>query len=263
MHIRSQGLCILLALMALPLAVLLAACGTSSHATTRTSTVGPVAPTLAPVAAITHTPDVAQASATVAAAVSTAPGGKQGLTTTITIHATDFAFQLDKTSVPAGPVHFVFINDSPFFPHEVMIYPQDQPKLHDLLTALAAGEDVNHDDYLQGVVGSAENVQPGQTARFDATLKPDTYELGCFITSTIGPGQMMGQYPGNGGGNGYPMGPGIVRGHPGGVGAGGYPMGLGMMGGYPNGGGAGSYAVGMRVNHYLAGMHTLLTVTAP
>jgi uncharacterized cupredoxin-like copper-binding protein len=204
---RSPILLTLTAFMVLPVAVSMAACSGLRHATSRFG--------------------LAQTSAT-----------------TVTIHATDFAFQVDRTSIPAGPVHFVFINDSRYFLHEVMVYPQEQPKLTELLALEASGKDVPQEDYLQGMVGKVEDVPPGQTASFDATVQHGTYELGCFVTSTIGPGQMMVPYPSGGGANGYPLGP-------------------GMMGPSPGGGGASSYEVGMRVNHYTVGMHTLLTVTAP
>lgn len=103
----------------------------------------------------------------------------------ITIHAVDFSFKLDKQKVPAGPVHLVLINDSKDYSHEVWVYPQQQPRLQEMLSLKEAGQPAAETDYLQGLAGEVKDVAPGQTASFDATLTPGVYELACFITSTI------------------------------------------------------------------------------
>jgi uncharacterized cupredoxin-like copper-binding protein len=112
---------------------------------------------------------------------------------TVTIHGGEFYFSTDTPTVPAGQVHFVFINDSQNFNHEVWVYPQDQPNLRALLTQKRAGNDVDENDYLQGVVGEVVDVAPGDTASFDGVLTPGIYEMACFINETIG-GQTMNHY---------------------------------------------------------------------
>jgi uncharacterized cupredoxin-like copper-binding protein len=113
--------------------------------------------------------------------------------TTITIHATEFSFALDTQTVAAGTVHFVLINDSTDFQHEVWVYPQAQPRLQELLAQKRAGNDVDENDYLQGAVGSVVDIDAGDTASFDGVLAPGVYELACFKQSDIA-GATMNHY---------------------------------------------------------------------
>jgi len=105
--------------------------------------------------------------------------------TTVTIDTTDFTFVANVTTVQAGTVHFVLINDSPDYPHEVWVYPQSQPQLQALLQQKDSGNDVDENDYLQGILGEVTDVPPGGTDNFDAVLTPGVYELGCFVESTV------------------------------------------------------------------------------
>jgi uncharacterized cupredoxin-like copper-binding protein len=109
----------------------------------------------------------------------------------LAVTAVDYAFGLNRPSVPAGRVHVQLLNRSPSVEHEVWVYPQSQPRLKEMLALKASGQDVEELDYLQGVAGHVENVPAGQTAAFDATLTAGTYELGCFITSDIGGKKMV------------------------------------------------------------------------
>jgi len=101
------------------------------------------------------------------------------------IHAGDFSFALDHTSVTPGPVHIAFFNDSTDFPHEVFVYPKDQPKLADLLARMRAGEDVDETTVLSNVAGHVEDVDPGKSVAFDVNLPAGEYEFACFIKSDI------------------------------------------------------------------------------
>ncbi len=151
------------------LAAVLAACGSNS-----TNTNGKSA---APVASV--------------AANATTANGEVILAAT----ANDFSFTLNRATVPAGRVHVQLINRSKDYKHEVWVYPQTQPKLDQLLQAKRSGQTIGEVDYLQGLAGHVEDVPAGQTAAFDATLTPGTYELACFITSDIG-GKMMANVAG-------------------------------------------------------------------
>ncbi len=126
-------------------------------------------------------------------ATTVAESGQGG--TTVTAIANDFNYQFSTTSVPAGKVHFALQNQSKTYKHELWVYPQDQPKLQALVAAKDAssqnGDDVNEGDYLQNVAGKAEDVDPGKTAGFDATLQPGTYEMACFVTTSIGGKNMV------------------------------------------------------------------------
>ena len=100
--------------------------------------------------------------------------------------ASDFSYKIDKSNAPAGNVHFALTNASKTYQHEFWIYPSNQPKIKDLLTAKDAGKDVNEVDYLQNVAGKIEDLDPGKSRGFDANLPAGTYEYACFITSNIG-----------------------------------------------------------------------------
>jgi uncharacterized cupredoxin-like copper-binding protein len=116
------------------------------------------------------------------ASASKVPAGRS-----VTAHATDFKYSSPlPATIQTGAVHVVLVNDSKTYQHELWIYPQQQGKLQDLLAQKAAGQDVNEEDFLQGVAGKLEDVDPGKTATFDANLAPGTYEYACFITSDIG-----------------------------------------------------------------------------
>jgi len=117
-------------------------------------------------------------------------GGKSS-TATVTLHATDFNFQGVPQTVAAGHVRFVLVNDSKDYNHELWVYPQNQPQLPTLLAAKAAGQEVDEATLLQNLAGHMEDVAPGKRAAFDATLAPGTYEMACFITSTIGSQAMV------------------------------------------------------------------------
>jgi uncharacterized cupredoxin-like copper-binding protein len=101
------------------------------------------------------------------------------------VHAGDFTFDLDHASVTPGPVRINFFNDSSTFPHEVFIYPKDQPKLADLLARMRAGEDVDETEVLSNVAGHVEDVDPGKSIAFDLNLPAGEYEFACFIKSDI------------------------------------------------------------------------------
>ena len=112
---------------------------------------------------------------------------------TVNIYATEFSFRVSPPTVSAGLVHFVFFNVSQSNVHEVWIYPQGQPQLEQMLALKRGGTDADENDYLQGIAGDVENVDPGQVATFDALLAPGTYELGCFKNTDI-TGQTMNHY---------------------------------------------------------------------
>ena len=126
--------------------------------------------------------------------VACSPSGGGGATTTVNVTGADYAFVSDKVSVPAGKVHFVFSNKSTTNLHELWVYPQNQPRLQEMVTTKESGQDVAEKDYLQNVAGNVDDVPIGQTMGFDATLAPGTtYEFGCFVTSAVD-GQQRNHY---------------------------------------------------------------------
>ncbi|HTE85081.1 MAG TPA: hypothetical protein VK821_10125 [Dehalococcoidia bacterium] len=109
-------------------------------------------------------------------------GGGGGVNAT----ANDFNFVLDKPHAPAGKVHVTLNNQSKTYQHEFWLYPSNQPKIQDLITAKDAGQDVNEGDYLQNIAGKVEDIDPGKSASFDANLAAGTYEYACLVTTNIG-----------------------------------------------------------------------------
>jgi uncharacterized cupredoxin-like copper-binding protein len=101
------------------------------------------------------------------------------------IHATDFSFAVSDPSVTPGPVHIQFLNDSKDIVHEVFVFPSNQPKLDEFLAEKGAGKEVTEGEFLRGLAGGVEDVDPGHSIAFDVTLSEGTYTLACFVSSTI------------------------------------------------------------------------------
>lgn len=173
----KQGLPLLVLLPLLLGCALLAACGSSSSGNS-----GP---------ATSSTPASGTVSTTSGSgAVSTTASGGP---VTVTVQANDFLFKFSRMTVPAGTVHFVLENQSKTYQHELWVYPQTQPKLTAMLAAEDAGQTVNMPDYIQGAAGHVGPLDPGATASFDVTLQPGTYEMSCFVTTSIA-GKTMVHY---------------------------------------------------------------------
>ena len=102
------------------------------------------------------------------------------------VHGTDFAFTVSDPSVTPGPVHIQFLNDSKDYVHELWVFPTDQPQLKELLAEKNAGKTIDEADFLTGLAGHVEDIDPGRSIAFDVTLQPGTYTLACFIKSAIG-----------------------------------------------------------------------------
>jgi uncharacterized cupredoxin-like copper-binding protein len=114
-----------------------------------------------------------------------------GGSATVNATANDFNFKFNTTSVAAGPVHFTLTNQSKTYQHELVVYPQNQPKLQAMITALDAGQTVNLTDYLQGIAANIPPQDPGKSASADATLQPGTYDMACFVVTNIGGKNMV------------------------------------------------------------------------
>jgi uncharacterized cupredoxin-like copper-binding protein len=109
----------------------------------------------------------------------TASGGSE---TTVNVVAketdTGIVFTADASAVPAGKVKFVFKNEGKLT-HELMVYPlQDLSKMMD---QKRQGQDVDEMDFIKGLAGKADDVDPGKSASFEATLAPGFYELACHV----------------------------------------------------------------------------------
>jgi uncharacterized cupredoxin-like copper-binding protein len=95
-------------------------------------------------------------------------GGSQaaGGPTEVHIKMSEFKFEMDKTSIPAGPVKFIFENAG--------------KEKHEGVLELAGADDKPFE--ANGKTSEVENVMPGQTATLEWTIdKPGQYQLGCHI----------------------------------------------------------------------------------
>ena len=94
-------------------------------------------------------------------------GGASGGPTEVHVKLTEFAVEMDKTSIPAGPVKFV-IDNAGNEVHEVVLEP--------------AG--VNDQPYeANGKESEVEDIAAGQSATLEWTIdQPGQYQLACHIT---------------------------------------------------------------------------------
>jgi len=95
-------------------------------------------------------------------------GGGQAATgpTEVHVRMSDFKFEMDKTSIPAGPVKFIFENTGNE-KHEAVLEP-----------AGANDEPFEAD----GKESEVEDVAPGASATLEWTIdQPGEYQLGCHI----------------------------------------------------------------------------------
>jgi uncharacterized cupredoxin-like copper-binding protein len=159
----------LFALGAVALPPLLAACG-GDDSTSGTSTAAGTKP--APTGPTPALPTVAgAAAASTGGSISAGP-------VTVKAHEIDsvFVLDVDRQAVTAGDVTFNFSNTGKLT-HELMVYPvQDIAAMQALKRK---GKDVDEGDYIKGMVGKAEDIEPGKSATFSGKLAPGFYELAC------------------------------------------------------------------------------------
>lgn len=180
----------------LVLAAFLTGCGAAASAQGPTPVF--VTPTPLPLPTVAATPTTpptqapatapAQAVATAAATaqqmeMATAPSimtGGDEPTVNVTAKENDagIVYTVDKSAVPAGKVKFVFKNEGKLT-HELMVYSLQD--ISGMLNAKRQGQDVDEMDYIKGLAGSADDVDPGKTDSFEATLTPGFYELACHV----------------------------------------------------------------------------------
>jgi len=95
-------------------------------------------------------------------------GGGQAASGPTEVHVkmTEFEFQMDKTSIPAGPVKFIFDNAGKET-HEAVLEP-------------AGANDEPFSD-ADGKESEVEDVEVGTSKTLEWTLEPGEYQLGCHI----------------------------------------------------------------------------------
>ena len=88
--------------------------------------------------------------------------------TEVHVKLSEFKVELDRTSIPAGPVKFL-VSNTGTITHELV---------------LEAADAVNVAMEMNGKGAEAENIGPGKTGTLEWTLdKPGTYRLACHINA--------------------------------------------------------------------------------
>lgn len=170
--------------------VLLAGCGTG----TTPSQTG-ARPASGAAAAVPAVPTVAVAAPAAPAAVPATANAAAVTAGPITVTAREagdsYLFEVDRLAIPAGPVQITFKNAGKMV-HEVFLYPTQD--LTAMVAQKRAGQKVKEGEFIKGLAGVAEDVEPGQSASFSATVKPGFYELACFARSKRPDGSTLLHY---------------------------------------------------------------------
>ena len=103
----------------------------------------------------------------------------------VAVTAVEYAFQLDRTTVPAGEVGFRFVNEGEE-PHEITLYRASGEVSADEATAALGEVDGGDfsglpDGYEVAHIGFAEPGQPASDISFSEDLKAGNYVLTCYI----------------------------------------------------------------------------------
>ncbi|MBI3680396.1 MAG: cupredoxin domain-containing protein [Acidobacteria bacterium] len=161
----------------LVLAALVAACAAPTPAAQPTA----IPPTVTP---LPPPPTPTKPPAPTAVPATPTPAAPAEVVTTVNVVAKEagnsYIFEVDKSAVPAGKVRFEFKNAGKMT-HEIWIYPTQD--ISAMMALKRADKKLEETDYIKGVVGEAEDVDPGKSASIEATLKPGFYELACFVRS--------------------------------------------------------------------------------
>jgi uncharacterized cupredoxin-like copper-binding protein len=101
------------------------------------------------------------AALSLAACSSPTPAGP----TEVHVKLSEFKIEMDKTSIPAGPVKFLVENDGTV--------------VHEMVLEDVGAVDKPFDS--NGQESEAPDIDPGKSATLDWTLEPGQYQLGCHV----------------------------------------------------------------------------------
>src|SRR5699024_5751265 len=116
---------------------------------------------------------------TPAASPSSDGGGGGGGGTDVGVTLDEVKITFDQTDIPAGDVTFNVKNDGTVI-HEFVVFKTDDAE--DALPEESDGPEVNEDDSSLESMGEVEDVDPGDTKSFSATLEPGDYVGICNVT---------------------------------------------------------------------------------
>ena len=128
-------------------------------------------------AAIAVTAALAACASSSGSSASAGGGGADG-GTTVDVTLTEFEVMMSSTDLPAGEVTFNVTNDGTVV-HEFVVFQTDLPE--DQLPEASDEPEVNEDDPQLTSMGEVEDVEPGATKSFSATLEAGTYVGICNV----------------------------------------------------------------------------------
>ncbi len=103
-------------------------------------------------------------------------GGAEG--TTVDVSLSEFKITFSTTDIPAGPVTFNVTNDGTI-EHEFVVFKTDLPE--DELPEASDEAEVNEDAPELTSMGEVEDLEPGDTKSFTATLDAGSYVGICNV----------------------------------------------------------------------------------
>jgi uncharacterized cupredoxin-like copper-binding protein len=139
----------------------------------------------------TAVPPTALAAPVATEAVTTTTGAATTVNVTAKETDTGIVFEVDQAAVPAGPVHFV-LNNAGKMTHEMWVYPVQDFRA--MMALKRQDKEAGEEEYLKGLVGGVEDVEPGKSATLDGELKPGFYEVACFVRSKNADGTTFVHY---------------------------------------------------------------------
>ncbi|TAK21832.1 MAG: hypothetical protein EPO26_13760 [Chloroflexota bacterium] len=134
-------------------------------------------PVVKPAVQPTAPPAPAAATPASAAKPAAATAAPSAPATTVNVVASEYAFEIDKLSIPAGPVHFAFKNTGKMT-HDFWVFPPQD--LSAYLAKKRAGEKVKGKDYLKDAT-ELFDLEGGKSGEADYVMKPGLYEVACFV----------------------------------------------------------------------------------
>lgn len=105
-------------------------------------------------------------------------GGGGGAGTTVDVSLTEFKVEFSTTDIPSGDVTFNVTNDGTI-PHEFVVFQTDLAE--DALPEPSGEAEVDEDDASLNSMGEVEDVDPGTSKSFSATLEPGSYVGICNV----------------------------------------------------------------------------------
>ena len=105
-------------------------------------------------------------------------GGGGGSGTDVDVTLSEFKVEFSTTDIPAGDVTFNVTNDGTIV-HEFVVFKTDDAE--DALPEESDEPEVNEDDPSLTSMGEVEDVDPGSSKSFSATLEPGDYVGICNV----------------------------------------------------------------------------------